>query len=195
LNRWVSLAACHRTRTDGLDSQATFHRRETLSQKSQSRTYRKVESTDVVECRAPDGDGRAAQGVALDHRRRQAARRQHAVGRPQAAARHDGIGDGFTPLVDDHGRARHQADGFVARECVLVRRQVTGLHDVILVEDGDDRRAAERDAAVPVSRQAQPLGVDLDAGPIAGRRANHVAGPVVRLVVRDDQLERDLSLS
>ncbi len=181
LKRWVSLAPCHRIRTDGRASQATFHRRETRSQKSQSRTYRKDGSNPPTSSNAARRIVTAEQrsGLPCDHRRRQAAGRDDPVDRPEPAASHDGLGDRITLLVDDLGRAGHQADRFVPRECRDVRREVAGLHDVVLVEDGDDRRAGESDAPVPVPGEAQPLGIDLDARPIAGHRANHVERPVV----------------
>ena len=75
-----------------------------------------------------------------------------------------------------------------------MRRQMPGQHHVILVEDGDQRRASQGRAPVPVSRQAEPLGIDLDARPIAGGRANHRERIVVGSVVRDDQLEIDTLL-
>jgi hypothetical protein len=40
-------------------------------------------------------------------------------------------------------------------------RQVTGHHDIVLVEDGDQRRMAERDATIPVAGEAQTLTIDM----------------------------------
>ena len=65
-----------------------------------------------------------------------------------------------------------------------------GQHDVILVKDGDERRASQGRALVPVSRQAEAFGVDLNASPIAGGRANQREGVIViGSVVRDHKLE------
>ena len=60
-----------------------------------------------------------------------------------------------------------------------VSRQMARQHHIVLMEHGDQRGSSERDRAVPVTGQAQALGVDLDPSPVAGGRANDVDRVVV----------------
>ena len=88
-------------------------------------------------------------------------------------------GDRHAALIDHVGGTRDQSDTFVGREGPQMGRQVTRFHHIVLVEDGDHRRPAQRNAKVPVTRQAQALRVHRDPGAIPGNRANHIEGRVV----------------
>ena len=135
---------------------------------------RRVEAPHLLKRGDVQGHRRAAERIAAGHRRREPARLDDTVDRSQS------------PLLDHCWRstgwprssitmrgARDHAEGTVGNERCRVGRKMPGQHHVILVEDGNQGRAGERRAAVPVSRQAQALGVDLDPGPVAGRRADH----------------------
>ena len=70
-------------------------------------------------------------------------------------------------------------------------RQMSRTHHVVLMEDRHPFGLAQLDATVPVARQAQPLGIDRDAGAVADDPADDLQGLVLGAVVRDDQVERD----
>jgi len=68
-------------------------------------------------------------------------------------------------------------------------REVSGGEQIVLMDDGDERREAKRNALVPVAGQAKAFAVDDDPRLVAYYGADHVEGLIVRSVIGDDQVE------
>ena len=149
----------------------------------------RVEAADAGNGRDAERHRRAAKRVLHDQTGGPRPRSEDAIRRTETAPPDDRLGDGPALGVDHLGRARRQANPLVGFEGRRVCAEMPRTHHVVLMKDGDQRRPAQRDASVPVPRQAEPIRIDVDPGAVAGLDAGDRQGLIVGAVVRDHEVE------
>ena len=207
MNRWVSLAGCQRIATVGGPSRQARPQSpgDPDPEVPVDRVaIRRVEAADRRVGRLAGRHGRASERVLASERSGPApgAKTTRPIGRrPDRSRSQPGsttdageIGLPASSIISTAAGDQAELAASAGLDHPPMRRQVAGTHHVVLVEDRHPLGPAQLDAPIPVARQAEPLGVDRDPGPVAALVADDRQGLVVRAVVGDDQVERDARL-
>ena len=100
------------------------------------------------------------------------------------------FGQRVSLVVDDLGVRSDPANRRVGLIGLEMRSEVSRKKEIILVKDRDEGRSTQCDAAVPVSTQTEPLGIDLVSSLIAEQVSGDCKGVVVGSIVDDQEVMR-----